>query len=76
MRIAKKATDSLLKRNRVSGAGDDGIDVRRAATKLTRNHARHNHDLGIEAVYGVIDGGGNRASANGDSRQCVHVTCQ
>ncbi len=76
VRIAKKATDSLLKRNRVSGAGDDGIDVRRAATKLTRNHARHNHDLGIEAVNGVIDGGGNRASGNGDSRQCVHVTCQ
>jgi hypothetical protein len=40
VRIAKKAIDSLLKRNRVRGAGDDGVDVRRAATKLTRNHAR------------------------------------
>jgi hypothetical protein len=34
-----------------------------------------NGDLGIEAVEGVIDGGGNRASENGDARQCVNVTC-
>jgi hypothetical protein len=32
---------------------------RRPATTLTRNIANHNHDLGIEAVPGVIDGGGN-----------------
>jgi parallel beta-helix repeat protein len=76
VRIAKKAIDSVLKRNRVSGAGDDGIDVRRAATKLTHNHALHNGDLGIEAVIGVGDGGGNRASGNGDSRQCVNVKCR
>ena len=75
-RIAKKAIDTLLKRNRVSGAGDDGIEVQRAATKLTRNHARNNRDLGIEAVRGVIDGGGNTAQLNGDPRQCTHVVCR
>jgi large repetitive protein len=75
VRVAKKAIDTLLKGNRVSGAGDDGIDVRRAATKLTRNHASHNADLGIEAVRGVIDGGGNTATDNGGSAQCKHISC-
>ena len=54
----------------------DGISVGSPRTTLTRNEARHNGRLGIEAVKGVIDGGGNRASGNGDSRQCVHVACR
>jgi hypothetical protein len=32
--------------------------------------------LGIEAVAGVIDGGGNRAFGNGDPRQCLIVVCR
>jgi hypothetical protein len=32
-------------------------------------------DLGIEAVRGVIDGGGNKASGNGDLRQCTNIVC-
>ena len=55
------ATGSLLKRNRAFGADDDGIDVESPTTTLTRNTASHNGDLGIEAVAGVTDGGGNRA---------------
>jgi Tol biopolymer transport system component len=42
---------------------------------LRGNIADDNTDLGIEAVDQVIDGGGNRASGNGDPRQCVGVTC-
>jgi hypothetical protein len=26
-------------------------------------------------VRGVIDGGGNKASGNGDPRQCTHIAC-
>jgi hypothetical protein len=26
-------------------------------------------------VFGVIDRGGNRASGNGDPRQCLNITC-
>jgi hypothetical protein len=37
--------------------------------------ATRNRDLGIEAVAGVIDGGGNRASANGNPAQCTNVRC-
>jgi hypothetical protein len=53
----------------------DGIDVRSRSTKLTRNRAVRNGDLGIPAVEGMIDGGGNKASGNGDPRQCTHIVC-
>jgi nitrous oxidase accessory protein NosD len=75
VRVGKKVTDTVLRRNRVRDADDDGIDVRRASATLTRNRASHNHDLGITAADGVSDGGGNRASGNGDSRQCLNVRC-
>jgi hypothetical protein len=39
------------------------------------NTANRNHDLGIEAVPGVIDGGGNKASGNGNPAQCLNVVC-
>ena len=41
---------------------------------LTGNRADRNADLGIEAVEGVVDGGGNRARHNGDPRQCLSVS--
>ena len=68
--------NTLLAANKVMGAGDDGIDVESASTTLTRNVTVHNTDLGIEAVAGVTDGGGNHAAGNGDPRQCTHVTCR
>ena len=71
-----KGNHSLLKRNVASRAKDDGFDIESRSTKLTKNRARRNADLGIDAVKGVIDGGGNRASGNGDRRQCVHVKCR
>ena len=44
--------------------------MRQASSPRTSpsNEARRNGDLGIDAVQGVIDGGGNRASGNGDPR--------
>jgi hypothetical protein len=45
-------------------------------TVIRANIANGNADLGIEAVAGAIDGGGNRASGNGDPRQCVNVKCR
>jgi parallel beta-helix repeat protein len=74
--VVKKDDHSLLKRNIARGAGDDGFDIASRTTKLTRNKARHNRDLGIEAVRGVIDGGGNIARHNGDPRQCTHIVCR
>ena len=69
------ARRTLLRRNLVVGAARDGIFVLNRRTKLTGNRAFRNGDLGIQAVRGVIDGGGNIARHNGDPRQCVNVTC-
>jgi len=73
--VDERAKHTLLKGNRVSGAKDDGFDVENRTTKVTGNRALRNHDLGIEAVRGVNDGGGNVAHGNGDRRQCTHVAC-
>jgi nitrous oxidase accessory protein NosD len=74
--VREKDHHSRLRRNIATRSGDDGFDVESRTTKLTRNRARHNADLGIEGVRGVIDGGGNKASGNGDRRQCTHITCR
>lgn len=73
-----RSTDhhSLLAGNLARRSGDDGFDVESSSMKLARNRAVGNADLGIEAVFGVIDRGGNRASGNGDPRQCVNVRCR
>ena len=73
--VVKKDHGSLLTENIVIGSGDDGFDVDSPTTTLTGNRARRNGDLGIEAVFGVIDSGANRAGGNGDPRQCLNVTC-
>ena len=65
----------MLSRNRSFGAQDDGIDVDSASTRLGENTASRNHDLRIEAVFGVIDGGGNKASGNGNPAQCTNIVC-
>jgi len=70
------AGTSVLKRNVAKKAKEDGFDVESRSTKLTKNRATRNAALGIDGVQGVIDGGGNRASGNGDARQCVNVRCR
>ena len=74
--VESTAVDTLLERNIATGAGDDGIDVRNAATTLSRNLTLHNADLGIEAVPGVTDAGRNTANANGNPAQCTNVICE
>ena len=71
---------NLFARNDVSASGDDGIDDDMANTiggsnTLTANSAHGNADWGIEALAGTIDGGGNRAWANGQAAQCLNVVC-
>jgi parallel beta-helix repeat protein len=74
-KVRSKDHHSLLQGNLARRSGDDGFDVESRSTKLARNRAVGNDDLGIEAVFGVIDGGGNLASGNGDPLQCLSVTC-
>jgi parallel beta-helix repeat protein len=73
--VESTAFDTLVELNTAIGAGDDGIDVDNAATTLTHNVAVQNGDLGIEAVPGVTDGGGNHAAGNENTAQCTNVAC-
>ena len=69
-------TGTLVVANFALRAGDDGIHVESPSTTVTRNIAVRNTDLGIDAVPGVTDGGGNRAVANGNPLECVNIGCQ
>ncbi len=74
-RVDGKDSRSLLRRNIAVASGDDGFDVESKSAKLTGNRSVRNSDLGIEAVWGVIDGGANRAAHNGAPRQCKNIVC-
>lgn len=74
--VYEKDRNSLLLRNIAIGSGDDGFDIEGHSTKLRKNHAMRSRDLGIEAVRGVIDGGGNGAAHSGDPRQCTNIGCR
>jgi hypothetical protein len=69
-----EATNTILRRNLATGNAADGIRVDSPSTRLVRNTANDNGDLGIEAVPGVL-GILNSASGNGNPLQCVGVTC-
>jgi len=69
-------TDTLVVANVALRAGDDGIHVDSASTTITRNTAVNNKDLGIDAVPGITDGGGNRAVDNGNPLECVNLGCR
>jgi nitrous oxidase accessory protein NosD len=73
--VEPTAKHTLLRHNSARHSQDDGFDVDDRTAKLSRNRADRNGDLGIEAVRGVNDGGGNVARHNGDRRQCVNVKC-
>jgi hypothetical protein len=73
--VQTTARRTVLKRNHARRSSDDGIDVDSATTTLIGNHAIRNGDLGIEAVFGVIDGGGNKAHGNGNPMQCANIFC-
>jgi hypothetical protein len=70
------AFDTLVRHNRTRRNGDDGIHADSPTTILAKNIANRNTDLGIEAVTGVIDGGGNVAHGNGNLLQCMNVVCK
>ncbi|HEU4755165.1 MAG TPA: right-handed parallel beta-helix repeat-containing protein [Agromyces sp.] len=73
--VDSTATNTELNKNRSNGNALDGFTIDAPSTTLTHNTANDNGDLGIDAVSGVIDGGGNRASGNGDPAECTNITC-
>jgi parallel beta-helix repeat protein len=80
IRVDDDSSATSLRGNTANGNAHDGIHLQELetdvqATTLKRNVANFNGDLGIEAVPGVIDGGGNRAFGNGNPLQCLNVHC-
>jgi hypothetical protein len=69
------ATGTRLVDNLAIQNADDGFDVEAPGTLLKGNTADKNGDLGIEAVPGVVDGGANHATGNGNAAQCLNVDC-
>ena len=74
---AQTSDANTLVENLAIGNAGDGIFVGggQSGNLLRGNRADRNSSLGINAALGTIDGGGNLAARNGDSRQCVGVAC-
>jgi hypothetical protein len=74
--VRSGASGTQIVRNVANAFFDDGIHVDAPGTLVRANTANDSGDLGIEAIEGTIDGGGNRASGNGNPLQCVNVVCR
>jgi hypothetical protein len=74
--VASPDRHSFLGGNLAIAAAGDGFDIDSPSAKLRDNRAVRNAELGIEAVRGVIDGGGNTARHNGDLRRCTNIWCR
>ena len=73
--VASPDRRSVLRGNLAIAAKHDGFDIESPSARLRDNRAVRNAELGIEAVPGVIDGGGNTARHNGDPRRCTNISC-
>ena len=76
------STGNVIDDNDVDRNAGDGIGIfeevpgTAAGNTVTRNSAKRNGGHGINsAVDGTIDGGGNKARANGTPPDCVGVVC-
>jgi large repetitive protein len=83
--VQGEAVDTVLLRNTALANGNDpfsfpgghdGIANDSPTSTLTGNVANDNRNFGIESVPGATDGGGNRASGNGNPLQCLNVVCR
>jgi parallel beta-helix repeat protein len=74
LRVLAGSTGNYLRGN-VATANDVGITIQEPTNVLQSNVANNNVGLGIDAVPGTVDDGGNTAAGNGDPRQCVGVVC-
>jgi hypothetical protein len=74
--IEIQGPNAIVRDNTANGNATDGIDVREDGARLRDNTANDNGGFGIDAPTTVIDGGGNKASGNGNPLQCRNVFCQ
>jgi parallel beta-helix repeat protein len=74
--VDSSSSGALMERNVANRNTGDGILIGNAATTLKNNTTNNNGGWGINAVPGVADGGGNKATGNVEVGQCLNVTCQ
>ncbi len=74
--VNQRSLGSVVARNVALRNGDDGIDVENPATTVRANALLDNSDLGVEAIPGTRDGGGNIAARNGSPIGCTIVICR
>lgn len=65
---------ALLESNTLVGNKSDGLEVANSSATVKKNTANANTAFGIKVAIGTADGGGNRASGNGDGN-CVNIAC-
>jgi hypothetical protein len=75
IQVNADASGTSVEKNFVRTSGLDSIHVEAPATTITESTAVRNTNLGIFAP-GAVDGGGNKASDNGNPAQCVGVVCK
>ena len=74
-------TGNVIDRNVANRNLGDGIGIEEdpagasAGNTVSRNTANRNTGHGVNVVDGTVDGGGNRAAANGTPPDCVGVLC-
>jgi len=73
--VGSGTTGNVLERNLASASQFDGINVTSPSSVLTGNVAYNNGSLGIRAVNGVTDGGGNRAFGNALGQCSPSISC-
>ena len=66
---------ALIEDNRTDQNGESGILVADGGHTVRGNVARNNAGFGIDAGEANVDGGGNRATGNGELEQCRGVVC-
>ena len=65
---------ALVRWNTANDNCTEGIVIGQPGATLFKNVANNNIDIGIDAVKGTIDGGGNTATGNGVT-DCLGVIC-
>jgi parallel beta-helix repeat protein len=73
--VSSGATATTVSGNNASRNTHDGIRVASTSTTLMANVAFFNATFGIEAINGVVDGGGNRAAGNGVAQCSPSLAC-
>jgi parallel beta-helix repeat protein len=69
------SANTLLDRNVTHFNGFDGIDSQSTTSTFTGNFASYNGQIGLHAVAGDLDGGGNHAFGNGNAQCTGGLSC-